>query len=112
MIESYGFGRMIIGGKTYTSDLIVSQDRIVPDWWRKSGHQLCLEDIQEILRLKPEILIVGTGALGVLKVQPNVSQHLRDLGIELIVKNTKKAVQIFNSLISRKNVVGAFHLTC
>ena len=112
MIESYRFGRMIIGGKTYTSDLVVSKDHIIPDWWRKSGHRLCLGDIQEILRFKPETLVVGTGALGVLKVQPEVVQHLQSQGIELIVKNTKTAVQVFNRLVTRKNVVGAFHLTC
>jgi hypothetical protein len=112
MIESYRFGRMTIGGKTYTSDLVVSRDRIIPDWWRKSGHQLSLEDIQEILRFEPETLVVGTGAMGVLKVQPEVIEHLQTQGIELIVENTKIAVQVFNRLVSRKNVFGAFHLTC
>lgn len=33
-IERYSFGSISVGGRSYTSDLIVLPDRIVADWWR------------------------------------------------------------------------------
>lgn len=112
MIDSYSFGRMKIKGKTYTADLIICPDRIIPNWWRKSGHQLSLEDIEEILEVQPETIVVGTGAMGVLKIQEEVVLFLKNQGINLIVENTKKAVQVYNELAQKGKVVGAFHLTC
>lgn len=112
MIESYAFGRMIVEGQTYTSDLIIFPDRINHSWWRKSGHRLCLEDIEEVLKEEPEVIIVGTGFAGLVKVEEEVKSHAQSKGILLIIEKTKKAAQKFNELFSKKKTVGAFHLTC
>jgi len=60
MIESYAFGRMDVDGRPYTSDLIIFADRINDSWWRKTGHKLCLEDIEDVFKEKPEVLVIGT----------------------------------------------------
>lgn len=112
MIESYAFGRMIIEGQPYTSDLIIFPEKINHSWWRKSGHRLCLEDIEEVLKEKPEVLIVGTGFVGLMKVEEEVKQYAQLEGILLIIEKTKNAVQKFNELSSKKKTVAAFHLTC
>lgn len=112
MIESCVFGRMIIEGQTYTSDLIIFPDRINHSWWRKSGHRLCLEDIKEVLKEEPEVIIIGTGFTGLMKVEEDVKRHAQSKGILLIIEKTKNAVQKFNELSSKKMTVGAFHLTC
>ena len=49
MIENYGFGEMLINGKKYNSDLIIFRDYIYDNWWRKEGHNLCFDDIKEII---------------------------------------------------------------
>lgn len=36
-VESYSFGRIKIGGKEYTSDVIVGSDYLKTNWWRKRG---------------------------------------------------------------------------
>jgi len=112
MIDSYKFGKMVVEGQVYSSDLIIYPDRIDSSWWRKSGHRLCLEDIKEILEEKPEVLVVGTGAYGLMKVDKEVKDYAQAEGIELIVDKTKNAVQKFNELASQKKTIGAFHLTC
>ena len=112
MIESYAFGRMVISGKGYTSDLIIYPDRIEPSWWRKTGHRLCLEDLQEVLNEDFEVLVVGTGYTGLMKVEEEVKRYAETHGFQLIIEKTKKAVEIFNSLCAHKKTVGAFHLTC
>ena len=112
MIESYAFGRMVISGKAYTSDLIIFPDRVDPSWWRKSGHQLCLEDLKDILQEDLEVLVLGTGYMGVMKVEEEVTQYTKSHGIELIIEKTKKAVERYNSIFKQKKTIGAFHLTC
>jgi len=112
LIESYGFGRMRIDGVAYTSDLIVFSDHVKPDWWRVEGHKLHVEDLAEVLKAKPETLVVGTGYFGLMKVLPETESHLQAEGIRLIAERTGKAYRIYNSLSRSGRVVGAFHLTC
>lgn len=112
MIESYAFGRMDVDGHTYTSDLIIFPDRVNDSWWRKSGHNLCLEDIEDVLKEEPEVLVVGTGFYGIVSVEEEVKSQAQSQGIEFIIEKTKKAVQSFNKFASKKKTIGAFHLTC
>jgi hypothetical protein len=110
VIEHYSFGEIVIDGNKYSNDLIVFKDK-VKSWWRKEGHLLHLEDIEEIIKEKPEILIVGTGSYGVMKVEESVKEFLKEKGIKLVEKNSKEACDEFNKL-KNKNVVLAIHLTC
>lgn len=114
MIQEYGFGRMVINGKTYEQDVIITQDKVIPDWWREKGHQLQLEDLKEILEdHEPEILVVGKGQFGMMTIGRDITDYLHKKNISLQHKKTGKAVQIFNKLYHEgRNVIGAFHLTC
>ncbi|MEM0058010.1 MAG: Mth938-like domain-containing protein [Candidatus Bathyarchaeia archaeon] len=115
MIESYDFGVMVVNGKRYTSDLIVFPEKVLSGWWRREGHQLCLEDLRDVLSATPppRVLVVGTGYLGLVKVLPEVEKALKDRGIKLIAQPTREAFKTFNELLKAgKRVVGAFHLTC
>lgn len=112
MIDSYSFGRMVVDEQTYTADLIIFPGRIESSWWRKTGHRLCLQDIEEVLKEKPEVIVVGTGFTGLMKVEEEVIREVRSKGILLFIEKTKKAVQKFNETSTQKKTVGAFHLTC
>ncbi len=111
-IDSYQFGLTVVNGRKYTSDVIIFPDRVRNDWWRKKGHELCLEDIAEVITENPEVLIVGTGAYGLVIVLSEVEQALEAKGIKLITEATDKACTIYNQLCSSQRVVAAFHLTC
>lgn len=112
VIESYGFGRMRINGVTYTSDVIVFPDCVKSDWWRSEGHKLHVEDLEEVLRAKPEILVVGTGYYGFMKVLPETEKHLQAEGIRSFAEKTEEAKEIYNKLSNSHRVPGVFHLTC
>ncbi len=115
MIERYEFGKIVIDGKVYDRDLIVFWDgRVYDNWWRKSGHLLVLEDIKDlVLPYDLEVLVVGCGYMGVLKVDDALKRFLAERGIKLIDEVTQDAVKEFNSLKEAgKRVVGCFHLTC
>jgi len=49
MIESYKFGKIVVNGKSYSSDVIIIGNYVKADWWRKEGHCLHIEDLRDIL---------------------------------------------------------------
>ena len=112
MIDSYDFGRIVVDGKAYTSDVIISPEKVKDNWWRKEGHALHIEDIETVVEEKPEVLIVGTGNYGLLKVLQETKEYIESKGIELIVEPTEKACEIYNKVPKDKKAVAALHLTC
>ncbi len=112
IIDSYRFGLVVIDGKQYTSDVIIFPDRVRSEWWRQRGHELCLEDITEVLTENLEVLIVGTGESGLMMVLPEMKQSAEVQGIRLIVETTDKACRTYNQLCHSQRVVAALHLTC
>jgi len=111
-IESYDFGRIKISGETYTSDVIIFPERIEASWWRQEGHILTIDDLSPVFEEKPEVLVIGTGFGGVMKVPDAVLKALRDMGIDTVVTKTQEACEEFNNLMEKEQVVAALHLTC
>ena len=111
-IDSYRFGQVVVDGERYTSDVIIFPDRVRSGWFRKTGHQLHLEDIGEVIVEKPEVLVVGTGASGLMKVLPEVEKAVDTQGIELIAESTDKACHTYNQLCQSRRVVAVLHITC
>ncbi|MBA7533279.1 hypothetical protein ES705_25514 [subsurface metagenome] len=112
IIDSYQFGLIVVNGKKYTSDVIIFPDSVTDNWWRRTGHQLCLDDIVEVLAENPQVLVVGIGASGLMKVLPEVRQLVEAQGIELIVEATDKACHTYNQFCHSRRAVAALHLTC
>ena len=113
MIEAYQFGRMVIEKKKYTTDLKIINGRVVSNWWRKSGHAVEISDIEDILNSGVEVLVVGKGDPGQMRVTESLKRELKNRGIELIEKPTAEAYVIFNHHYEKGiKVAGAFHLTC
>jgi len=112
MIDSYDFGHTVIDGKTYTSDVIIYPDKVNDSWWRKEGHELCMEDLEDVLDRKPDAIVVGTGNPGLMKVLSETEKLIKSKGIKLIVQPTKEACQTYNQLSSSQKVIAMLHLTC
>ncbi len=113
MIENYSFGSMTISGKRYTSDLKIINGQIFPDWWRKKGHSVTVDEVTDILNAKPDYLIIGSGKFGLMKISDQLRGHLSGCGIQIIVERSKIAMKTFNQLYTDgKSVAGGFHLSC
>jgi len=111
-IDRYEFGMATIDGHTYTSDLKIFPNRVKPNWWREEGHELHIADITDVLDSSPDLIIIGTGASGAMNVPYEVENHMKKLGIELIILPTKEAVQRHNSISGKKSTITCLHLTC
>jgi hypothetical protein len=96
-IEHYAFGTITINGRLYKSDVLVYPDGRVDDgWWRSEGHRLGRSDIEAIIDSRPEEL----------------AQDLQEAGIQLVVRPTGEAVDIYNTMVREHNVAACLHLTC
>ncbi|HID71967.1 MAG TPA: hypothetical protein EYP29_04400 [Thermoplasmata archaeon] len=115
LIESTSFGKVVINGKNY-GDVLIIGEKIIP---RNKGllkmlfgtsHAISEDEIRMLLKNEPEVVVIGTGQVGVLKVREEVRKKL-EAKAELIVAKTPEAVKIFNQL-SGKRVNALLHTTC
>ena len=112
-IDSYSFGSIRVDGKTYTSDVILYPDgSLNASWWRIEGHNLHIDDLDRTAVIRPEFIIIGTGASGSMKIENKTVEYLQKICSGIIVETTANAVKRFNELSPNHAVVGLFHLTC
>lgn len=112
IITRYSFGKIVIDGRTYTSDVIIYPGRVDGKWRRKEGHQLQVEDLTAVVEAGPEAVVVGTGSMGLMKVPAQTKAFLESKGIEVRIARTGRAVDLFNTLQAKKRTVACLHLTC
>jgi hypothetical protein len=91
--------------------VIVLPERVVAGWWRAEGHKLVLADLDDVIDELPEHLVVGTGAYGQLRPDPEVLDVLRQRGVEVEALPTGEAVRRYGELDPRRTAA-ALHLTC
>jgi hypothetical protein len=110
-IEDYRFGHVVVDGKEQTRDVIVLPTRVVSDWWRADGHRLVLADLGDVIEELPDRLVVGTGAYGQLRPDPEVLNELGQRGVEVEALPTGEAIRRYGELDPRRTAA-ALHLTC
>ena len=113
-IDGYSFGSIRIDGVNYSNDVIILSDGVRAPWWRAAGgHVYAPEDLQEVLDASPEVVVLGTGCFGRVRVEGATLEALTAAGSEVVVERTGRAVEIFNRLADEgRDVAAALHLTC
>src|SRR5512144_605033 len=111
-IDSFQFGNISIGGRTYTSDVIIFPDRVQSPWVREEEHRPQIIEFADIVKAEPDILVIGTGYAGVMSVADPVRNYLTAKGIDVRVEKTKAAAELFNSLVGKEKVIAVLHITC
>jgi hypothetical protein len=110
-IDHYEFGRIVVDGGEETNDLLILPDRVVRNWWRHDGHALVLDDLVAVLDEFPSHLVVGTGADGRMRPDPDTIQQLQERGVTVETLPTAQAVRRFGELDPAR-AAAALHLTC
>jgi hypothetical protein len=112
-IIGYRFGRIDIDGRTYTSDVIITPERVIDGWRRQQGHALAVADLGSVVAATPDVLVIGTGYFGRMSVPQETRRYLEAHGIHVRDARTGEAVHAFNRLQKEPGrVVAALHLTC
>jgi len=113
MIDSTKFGEITIEGKTHYSDVFVYWDGEVEETRTFTRHLFSKEELNILLKKNPEVVIVGTGDSGFLKVSDDARAIAKEKDIELIELITSEAIRKFNELVeSGKKVVAFMHVEC
>ena len=112
-IDTCAFGLLVIDGKKYTSDLVIYPDGHVSDsWYRKNGHKLSQDDIDQLIASCPEVIVAGTGMDGRVIPEKKLEELLVNKGIEFYSAPNGMAVELFNQHVGKKRKGACFHLTC
>ena len=113
-IDKYSFGSIRIDGRDYTQDVILLGGEVKGPWWREAGgHVYALQDFGDVVEAAPEVVVLGTGYFGRVKVLDETLEALAEAGSEIVVEKTGGAVECFNRFADdRRNVAAALHLTC
>jgi len=62
---------------------------------------------------KPEIIIIGTGQFGIVRVPLESEKLAKEQDIEVVKARTQQAVRIFNEAMKQgKRVSAVIHVTC
>ena len=111
-ITHYAFGTITVDGEVHRRDLIIHDQGVIPNWWRNEGHRLHIEDLEKVASLNPEVLLVGTGNSGQMRVPEATATWLEAKGIRLVVAPTEETCDHYNRIYENGRVVAALHLTC
>ena len=113
-IDSYSFGSIQIDGKDYASDVVLLGEDVKSPWWREAGgHVYGVEDFEDVLAAAPDVVVLGTGYFGRVKVLDETLAALAEAGSEIVVERTGGAVECFNRYAGEgRDVAAALHLTC
>lgn len=116
-IDKFEFGSIVINGKKYETDVFIFSNGKVEPRSREisqkkygTGHYFCKEEIEKILKDKPEIIIFGSGESGFCKLEDEALKLLKELNINYKIAPTEEAIKIFNKMKTKK--AGIFHVTC
>lgn len=106
-VRSYGPGEVRVGETVLTRSCLVSAAQLVSDWRPQSVEELELSDIDAILKLDPEIVVLGSGDRQ--RFPSNEwTAALLSRGIGCEVMDTGAASRTYNVLVSEdRRVVAA-----
>ncbi len=116
-IDRYNFGFIVIDGKQYLHDVLILPDGTVKE--RESSkagfgsHKIVWGDVAKIVNEQPQVIVIGTGASGCVKLSLDAGVKLRKANLNLLVLPSFKAVEKFNQLTQEgKRVAALIHITC
>ena len=117
IVNSFKFGSIVVDDRKYRRDVFLYPDGGIRKrkggFWMFGSHAIKREEIEELVKSTPDLLIVGTGTDGIAKLNPDADAFLRDSGVESVVIPSQEAVDKFNELSSQgKHPAALIHITC
>ena len=106
MFTGYGAGYVEVNRARYTDSLVVAGDKLVTDWPLRSIEALSADHFAAILEMKPEIVLLGTGASFAFPEPARLAPlHKARVGVE--VMDTAAACRTYNILLGEGRAVVA-----
>ncbi|HYH43764.1 MAG TPA: Mth938-like domain-containing protein [Burkholderiales bacterium] len=107
LFTGYGEGYVAINDQRFEHSIVVTPGNPVADWDAGSFEALTAAHFAALLTLKPEIVILGTGAK-LRFPRPEVTRPLAEAQVGFEAMDTKAACRTFNILMAEgRQVVAA-----
>ncbi len=105
LIRGYLEDQITIGNDTYRSSLIISPRELIDDWHPRTLTDLSQEDFELMLRMNPEVVLLGTGGR-IIFPSGSITLPLIQRSVGLEVMDTAAACRTYNILANEgRNVV-------
>lgn len=110
LISNYGKGVLSVNGQDYRRNILITQTRVVEDWFSGELSELTLEHFNPLFdgveKEQPEIVVLGSGHLHQF---PDFSliAELKQRGVALEVMNTRAACRTYSVLVNEYRPVAA-----
>lgn len=107
VVRSYHPGKVVIKDQTYESSMIITPQKIIPNWQPQEFDDFEPSHFVPIADLEPEIVVLGTG--NTLRFpDPSLTACLTNLNIGVEVMDTAAACRTYNILAQEnRHVVAA-----
>jgi uncharacterized protein len=106
LITAYGEGYVEINRQRYDGSLIVTAEQLILDWEIASFAHLSEMSFEKALKLKPEVLLLGTGSKHQF-LHPKITQNISNNGVSIECMTTAAACRTYNILMSEGRDVAA-----
>ena len=106
VVRGYAPGHLRIGEIEYSRSVIVSATTLIVDWRPQHIGELTTADLEPALALKPQVLLLGSGARQVFP-SPGLLAHLYAARIGFEVMDTSAACRTYNVLVGEGREVAA-----
>ena len=105
-IQAYMESEIQVNNIRYQHSLILSKNKIIPNWPVKSIQELNEETLQPILQINPEVIIIGHTQPAT-QLPISILQHLSNLRIGIECMLIGPACRTFNVLLNEHRNVAA-----
>lgn len=106
LITAYGSGFVDVNKVRYTSHLVIMPNQLKLDWSASDFASLTVNHFDELLLLKPEVILLGTGDTHQF-IQPKLIAKLTENNISVECMTTHAACRTYNILMSEGRDVAA-----
>jgi hypothetical protein len=113
------FGKVKFNDDIYTTDIYVDtemnvheRNTFMPEERFGTSHEICADELLEILTEDCEALVIGTGQQGIAKLTRDAYDLVAQRQLELHMYESPKAISVYNEICNKKKTVALIHVTC
>jgi len=113
------FGKVKFKDTVYDTDIYVDtemeaheRDRSIAEERFGTSHQICAEELEQILTPDCEALVIGTGQQGIAKLTKDAYDLIAQKQLELHIYESPKAIKTYNDICTTRKTIALIHVTC
>jgi hypothetical protein len=116
-IDSFNFGFIVVDDKQYAHDVIILPDGTVrernPGKGRLGSHSIARSELDELSRVQPDVILIGTGVQGMARLARDAEYYLAAPDLNVTMLPSTQIVKKYNQYVEEgERVAALIHVTC